>query len=298
MNKLLAILVCTVLLASVKGAFCGTYDLTRLLDSREFWASYTWDKYTDSPLYGSATWKPSGMSLRGDVKISEGYMTEVVINDLPVRELRMEVDVATGNVTSFVIGSYNFTTDAYRVFVDWCTGRFGKADKEEEQSENQGAVTRTTVESAWEINDTLITVTTVKRVRNEPTAVPSIDTRLMFARNYRPQGVAATGTSSGNPHVPDKETPIAASRAQRHAGGEVSASPSTTARAGNAVRVVPSLPRVPAATAPGSAEKSVVQRYQPPPYIWESANGAMMAVNDISDVPVEIRRQFELKQSK
>jgi hypothetical protein len=50
---------------------------------------------------------------------------------------------------------------------------------------------------------------------------------------------------------------------------------------------------VPAATAPGSAEK-----YQPPPYIWESANGAMMAVNDISDVPVEIREQFELKQSK
>jgi hypothetical protein len=71
MNKLLAILVCTVLLASVKGAFCGTSDVVRLLENREFWSVYAWDQYTDSPFYGSVTWKPSGMLLHGDVKVSE-----------------------------------------------------------------------------------------------------------------------------------------------------------------------------------------------------------------------------------
>lgn len=296
MNKLLAFLVCTVLLASVKGAFCGTYDLVKLLESREYWASYTWGKYTDSPLYGSAFWKLSGEGSRGDIKISEEYITEIVINNLPVRDLRMEVDVATGNTTSFVIGAYDWTTNAYRVFVDWCTVRFGKADSEVERSEIQGTTTNSTVESTWEINDTLLTVRTVKRVRKEPTAVPSIDTRLMFARSYRQYEAAPTGKPSGNPHIPNREAPGTASRSPVHAG-ESTASPSTSARAGQAVSSVPSLRRAPAVSS-AAAGTSGVQRYQPPPYIWESVNGSIMATNDISDVPEEIRGQFELKSGK
>ena len=57
-----------------------------------------------------------------------------------------------------------------------------------------------------------------------------------------------------------------------------------------------SIARYAAATGSAASGPSALERYQPPPYIWEGKDGAMTAANDIADVPQEVRPRFELRR--
>lgn len=301
MKKLLIIFVSLTLLAFAEVGFCGTAELVKLLGSREFWSSYPWGRYEDSALYRTTDWRPSGFSMSGDVKTGYDFSARVIIDSLPVQEVRMFVDAETGEATRVEMYSSNrFSSDDYQAFVNWCRGRFGAPEREVENAENLGSVTRTSTTSFWPIDNTQVTVRTENNLSNGPASVGFITT-LSFTKRYRPSMTVTTGTPPGTTsgatfgaHPVVRDIPPVVPRNEPQRRGYSAPALLTSARPGMAVSAVPAASSLPE-SAEAAARPAPMERYQPPPYIWEGADGAMTAVNDIADVPEDVRPQFELK---
>jgi len=295
MNKRFIILACVAMLAFAEGAFCGTPELVKLLESREFWSSYPWERYEDSALYRSTTWSQAGMSGRGDVKTSDNFAAPLIIENLPVQAVNMYVDAETREATRFDIHSHNGSTnDDYHAFVNWCTARFGPPVREMENAENLGSVTRTSINSFWTIANTQVMVRTENNLSNGPASVGFITT-LSFTKRDLPSVTVTTGTPTAPPHVIHRIPQAAPPREPQRRFESVPAL-STTARPGAAGTAMPGSGRLPAAAASVAERPAAMERYQPPPYIWEGKDGAMTAANDIADVPEEVRPRFELQR--
>lgn len=299
MNKLFIILACMALLSFAEGAFCGTPELVKLLESREFWSSHPWERYEDSALYRSTTWRQAGMSGRGDVKTSDNFSAPLIIDNLPVQAVNMYVDAETREATRFDIHSHNGSTnDDYRTFVNWCTARFGPPEREVENAENLGSVTRTSIASFWMIDNTRVMVRTENNLSNGPESVGFITT-LSFTKRYLPSVTVTTNMQPNMPpdsaHVIHRVPPAVPRKEPQRRGESVPASFPTAARAGMAISAVPAARPV---TAAASVEErpAAMKRYQPPPYIWEGEDGAVTAANDIADVPEEVRPRFKLQR--
>jgi len=287
------ILILFTFLASAATSYGGTHELVNLLGNKEYWSACTWGNFEESDMYRSTTWKLSGMSARGDVKTSDNYTAPVIINNLPVQEINMYVDDASKEASSFAMYSYNSsTTDDYRTFVDWCTARFGRPGREEERSENLGATTRTTITSYWTIENSLITVRTENNLSNGPTSVGFITT-LSFAKSYRPNVTITNSIAPSKPDVLVEVPPISVPRAQRYVvvAPAVRPPPSTP---GKSVPAFPGARSRSTGTSPEPTTASDGKRYQPPPYIWENEAGAIVATNEILDVPEGKRDRFEI----
>jgi len=306
MNKLFTILACMALLAFAEGAFCGAPELVKLLESRKFWSSYPWERYEDSALYRSTTWSHVGTAGRGDVKTRDDFTAPLIIDNLPVQAVNMYVDAETREATGFDIYSHNgATNDDYHAFVNWCTARFGPPEREMENVENLGSVTRTSITSFWTIDNTRVTVRTENNLSNGPASVGFITT-LSFTKQYRPSITDTTVTTGKLPDTPPDTQPVAprvihrvpqaAPRNEPQRRVESVPALSTTARPGATRPAMPGSGRLPAAAAPTEARPAAMERYQPPPYIWEDRDGAVTATNDMADVPEEVRPRFELQR--
>jgi hypothetical protein len=296
MNKLLGILVCMAQLAFATSAFCGSPELVKVLEEREFWNSYSWDKFDESALYKSTTWTLAGMSKRGDVKISDNYVTPVSIESLPVRELNMSVNAVSNHVNSYSFYSYNqLTTDDHRTFVKWCVEKFGAPEKEEEKhTENLDGVSQTTFSAFWMAGSTRITIKTRNNLSNGPASVGFITT-LSFEKAYRPNVTLIGTTESSTQNVEGARPSIAIPDTQ--SGIRMVPAPPPPPR--KTVESVPALPyprSIPTKAVFDPPTLTDEKHYQAPPYIWESESGGTTVANDISSVPEEKRPHFELKR--
>lgn len=301
MSKLLGILVCITKLAIASSAVCGTPELVKVLEDREFWYSYQWDKFDESALYKTTTWRLAGMSGRGDVKTSDNYRAAIFINNLPVEAVTIYVDAVTMHANYISMSSYNrLTTDDHKIFLNWCSARFGVPEREEDKkTENLGAVTRTTISSYWAIGNTRILLTTRNNISNGSSSEGFI-TILSFSKYIKPSAIITNDAPPINtvtsPHPSDDSIPRAITRAQPVVGVVPASLPVSARSSAQAVPARPHSKLSPSSVATTSMMSTDGKNYQPPPYIWESESGATAVANDISDVPEEKRPQFELKR--
>lgn len=57
MKKLIGSMIFLTLFAIATSATCNPFELAKMLESREFWSSYSWGRFDDSALYKATQWK-------------------------------------------------------------------------------------------------------------------------------------------------------------------------------------------------------------------------------------------------
>lgn len=219
----------------------------------------------------------------GEVRVTGIYSSPVAIDNLPIQKIEMTVDPETEHAVDFVMTSTNnLMNDDYNLFVKWCSERFGQSQRE--KSESLGPNNLTVMTSYWTVADTQIMVRTDQYLTK---GLYRWHTKLYFSKIRRPK-LTASDPSSKSIEL----TPGARYKAPH---GSVHVTPEavpqqmpTAARSGQALTSA----RKPV-TSPKTSEEI---RYQPPPYIWESATGIVSVMNDITEVPEECRAKFELNR--
>ncbi|KAB0668265.1 hypothetical protein F6V30_16530 [Oryzomonas sagensis] len=301
MNKLLGFLLVTLtILTSATASNGATSELTKLLESRDFWSTYKWETFEDSELYKSAPWKSGGWSGIGDTKISDNYTTPISISNLSAEAMNMYVNTKTKEVNSFAIYSINrVNTDDYTQYVSWCNEKFGDNRVENKRTETFGEYVRNTTTSSWTLENTVVRVSIENNLSNGLKSVGFITT-LSFTKNYRPQVDIENGIPSNKA---DQEK--AEGRAENKDYFPPS-SQSTPAISGRAFSIPAHRPAISSSantlrsiTSDPNAVKPVTgKQYSPPPYIWENELGITQATNDILSVPEDKRAVFEISVQK
>ncbi len=295
MNRLLGILFVTLtILVSVTASNGGTYELTKLLENRDFWATYKWETFEDSELFKSTTWKLRGASGSGGTKTSENYTTPVRINNFNTEEMNMYVNYKTKEVNSFDIYSLNKSNaDDYTKLVSWCNEKFGDVRVENKRTDTFGKYVRETATSSWAVDNTIVRVRTENNLSNGPKSVGYITT-LSFAKNYPSQVIIL---NEGQPKKMDhKNTTV---RAEYKTNLQRSnQTVKATIEPGSLVPAPRSVPLYRPITPALNAVNPTIEKYLPPPYIWEDELGTTHATNDIQDVPENKRAMFEITLQK
>jgi hypothetical protein len=298
MKKLFGIVfVALTSLASVSVSQGGTYELTKLVESRDFWSTYKWGAFEDSELYKSTNWKLRGGASIGDTKTREDYSTPIRLDNIYIEEMNMYVNYETKEVNSFGIYTYNkLNKDDYSKFVSWCNDKFGDVSVENKRTETFSDYVRDTVTSSWPVENTIVRVKIENNLSNGPKSVGFITT-LSFARNYRPQ---VNIVNEIQPKKLDHEMPEAQAlstdlQRNNHHTQAISISRSSEAVPG---ATAPAVANSRSITSESNAVKPIIGKYLPPPYVWDDELGITHATNDIQDVPENKRAIFETNVQK
>lgn len=179
MRKFIIYISCLFLLSHSTNASCDSYELVKLLESRDFWSSYSWDKFDESTIYKATTWQLVRAPKPEGIKDDGLYSTLIDIDKLPVRKLETTVDAITGRAKAIGMTLSNRPTpDDYQVFVDWCTDKFGAFSKEDHIPQR-----RIINIAFWEIGNTWVTV----KLGKDP--FDKYETTLLFRRTIPPASV-------------------------------------------------------------------------------------------------------------
>jgi hypothetical protein len=160
LNKFIICLCCFLILSHASSASCDSYELVKLLESKDFWSFYIWDKFDDSTIFKTTTWQLVRAPKPYGTKDDGLYSTMIDIDKLPMKKLETTVDAVTGNAKAFEMTLLNRpTADDYQVVVDWCTEKFGALSREDHIPQR-----RIINIASWEIGETLLTV----KLENDP----------------------------------------------------------------------------------------------------------------------------------
>src|SRR6266568_1805976 len=298
MNKILKIFfVMLTILTSATASNGATNELTKLLESRDFWSSYKWENFEDSELYKSTTWKLSGSQGIGDTKISDDYSTPIRITNLYIEGMVMYVNTKTKEVNSFDMYAQNKSIDNYTKFVSWCNEKFGDVRVENKTTRTFGEYIENKITSSWSLENTIVRVETITNLSNGPKSEGFITT-LSFSKKHRQQ---VNIINEIQPKKIDHEIPEA--RAVSTEDLQRNNRPTQSMPISRSSEAVPrsAAPAVASSrsiTSESSAVKPIIEKYLSPPYIWDDELGTTHATNDIQDVPEYKRALFEINVQK